>query len=69
MFKGLHSILINIQGGKVGTVEIPFIGCYSNSSITENKMHTVCLCTGTQLCVPNVPSNTVNSPYGNFRSL
>ncbi len=48
MLKGLHSILRNIQGGKVGTVETPFISCtvYSNSSIIENKMHTeaVCVC-------------------------
>ncbi len=49
MLKGLHSILRNIQGGKVGTVETPFrLLCtvYSNSSIIENKMHTeaVCVC-------------------------
>ncbi len=39
MLKGLHSILRNIQGGKVGTVETPFrLLCtvYSNSSIIEN---------------------------------
>ncbi len=50
MLKGLYSILRNIQGGKVGTVETPFrLLCtvYSNRSIIENKMHTeaVCLCT------------------------
>ncbi len=28
MLKGLHGILINIQGGNVGTVETPFIGYY-----------------------------------------
>ncbi len=49
MLKGLHSILRNIQGGKVGTFETPFrLLCtvYSNSSIIENKMHTeaVCVC-------------------------
>ncbi len=47
MLKGLHSILRNIQGGKVGTVETPFrLLCtvYSNSSIIENKMHTEALC-------------------------
>ncbi len=70
MVKGLHSILRNIQGGKVGTVETPFIGCnvvctvYSNSSIIENKMHTeaVCvLCTGITLWGPYVSHKYSNT--------
>ncbi len=58
--KGLHSILRNIQGGKVGTVETPFT-VYNNSSIIENKMHTeaVCLCTGITLWGPYVPTSIV----------
>ncbi len=47
MLKGLYSILRNIQGGKVDTVETPFrLLCtvYSNSSIIENKMHIQRLC-------------------------
>ncbi len=61
---------------KVGTVETPFISCYtvySNSSIIENKMHTeaVCVCVLVlpTLWGPNVPTSMVipvNSPYGNI---
>ncbi len=76
MLKGLHSILRNIQGGKVGTVETLYrLLCtvYSNSSIIENKMHTeaVCVCVLVlpTLWGPNVLTSTVipvNSPYGNI---
>ncbi len=34
MLKGLHSILRNIQGGKVGTVETRFIGYYVLYTVT-----------------------------------
>ncbi len=34
MLKGFH-ILRNIQGGKVGTVETPFIGCYARPDFAE----------------------------------
>ncbi len=34
MLKGLHSILRNIQGGNVGTVETPFIGFYVLYTVT-----------------------------------
>ncbi len=47
MIKGLHRILRNIQGSKVGTVDTPFRLLYtvnSNSSILENKMHTEAVC-------------------------
>ncbi len=60
MLKGFHSILRNIQGGNMGTVETPFrllCTAYSNSSIIENKMHTeaVCVCV---LVLPTLYSNT-----------
>ncbi len=66
MLKGLHSILRNIQGGKVGTVETSFrflCTVYSNSSIIENKMHTeaVCVCVLVlpTLWGPNVPTSII----------
>ncbi len=65
MLKGLHSILRNIQGGKVGTVETPFrLLCtvYSNSSIIENKMHTEAVC----VCVLVLPTTSNQKKLGQY---
>ncbi len=38
MLKGLHGILINIQGDNVGTVETPFIGYYVLYTVQSQKI-------------------------------